>query len=85
MDQRRDIYLRAHTSQHTDKPRAKRGGGEVSIPKWREHALIPTPWPRTDVHQDLMVGTYRVCKLVSDRFLCESEGSSTLRRLRRRS
>src|SRR5207302_8052827 len=29
---------------------------------------------RTDVHQQLMFGFYRLCKLVGDRYACESEG-----------
>ena len=29
---------------------------------------------RTDVHQDLMFGVYRICKLVDGLVLCESEG-----------
>jgi hypothetical protein len=29
---------------------------------------------RTDVHQDLMFGFYRICRLVGDAYVCESEG-----------
>jgi hypothetical protein len=74
MSKRRDIYLRAHTAKHIEKPRVKRGGGDVSVPTWPERILIFDTETRTGVHQDLMFGVYRICKLVGDLFVCESEG-----------
>jgi hypothetical protein len=74
MTNRRDIYLRAHTAKHTEK-----GGGQpqrtaASLPKWPDRVLIFDTETRTDVHQDLMFGVYRICKLIGDVYLCESEG-----------
>lgn len=74
MSNRRDIYLRAHTAKHSEKPRGQGRQSEVSVPKWPERALIFDTETRTNVHQDLMVGFYRLCKLVGDAYLCESEG-----------
>src|SRR5215831_4702983 len=74
MSNRRDIYLRAHTAKHSDKVREKRNRGDPSVPKWPEHALIFDTETRTDVHQELMFGFYRICRLVGDVYLCESEG-----------
>jgi hypothetical protein len=74
MNNRRDIYLRAHTAKHGDKPREKRKRQGTSVPKWAEYALIFDTETRTDVHQDLMFGFYRICRLVGDAYVCESEG-----------
>src|SRR5258705_3329144 len=74
MSEHRDIYLRAHTTKETDKAREKQKRSDSSVPKWPEHALIFDTETRTDVHQDLMFGFYRVCRLVGDVYLCESEG-----------
>jgi len=46
----------------------------VSVPNWPERVLIFDTETRTDVHQNLMFGIYRICKLVDDRYVCESEG-----------
>jgi len=74
MIDRRDTYLRAHTAKHTEGPSVKRERSSTSIPKWPEHALIFDTETRTDVHQDLMFAFYRVCRLVGDVYVCESEG-----------
>src|SRR5437016_11779183 len=74
MSNRRDIYLRAHTAKHSEKPRGQPRQTEVSVPKWPERVLIFDTETRTDVHQQLMFGIYRVCKLVVDTYVCESEG-----------
>jgi hypothetical protein len=74
MSNRLDIYLRAHTAKHSDKVHEKRNRVDPSVPKWSEHALIFDTETRTDVHQELMFGFYRICKLVGDTYLCESEG-----------
>ena len=74
MDKSRDIYLRAHTAKHTEKPRGQPQRTAVSVPKWPERVLIFDTETRTDVHQDLMFGVYRICKLVDGLFRCESEG-----------
>jgi hypothetical protein len=74
MTERRDIYLRAHTAKHTEEPRAKRERSSTSVPKWPKYALIFDTETRTDVHQDLMFGIYRICKLVGGVYVCESEG-----------
>jgi len=70
----RDIYLRTHTTKDTEKPRGMPRRTELSVPRWPEHALIFDTETRTDVHQDLMFGFYRTCRLVGDVYLCESEG-----------
>src|SRR5215469_17220398 len=74
MSERRDIYFRAHTAKYTDNPHEKRKPGDVSVPKWPERVLIFDTETRTDVHQHLMFGFYRICKLVGNVYLCESEG-----------
>jgi hypothetical protein len=74
MDQYRDIHLRAHTTIHTEQRRESCARSDPSVPKWPERALIFDTETRTDVHQELMFGFYRVCKLVGDCYLCESEG-----------
>ena len=74
MREHRDIYLRAHTVQHAEEPRRKRERKKVSAPKWPQRVLIFDTETRTDVHQQLMFGIYRVCKLVGDTYVCESEG-----------
>src|SRR5678810_505682 len=71
----REIYLRAHTTKHTGKAREKRDRSEdPTVPKWPEHALIFDTETRTDIHQELTFGFYRVCRLVDNAFHCESEG-----------
>src|SRR5947209_8794706 len=72
--ERRDIYLRAHTAKHIEKLPEKRGRANASLPKWPERVLIFDTETRTDVHQDLMFGFYRMCKLVGNQYVCESEG-----------
>src|SRR6266481_3363996 len=74
MVQYRDIYLRAHTTKHTNTRRGHRARSDPSVPKWPERVLIFDTETRTDVHQDLMFGIYRVCKLVGEHYFCESEG-----------
>ena len=74
MSNHRDIYLRAHTAKHSDKPRGQPRRTDVSVAKWPERVLIFDTETRTDVHQELMFGIYRICKLVNDSYLCESEG-----------
>jgi hypothetical protein len=74
MNNHRDIYLRAHTVKHTEKPRGQPRRSEPSGPKWPDRILIFDTETRTDVHQDLMFGVYRVCKLENGSYLCESEG-----------
>ena len=74
MGEHRDIYLRAHTTKHSDKVREKRNRGDPSVSNWPEHVVIIDSETRTDVHQDLMFSVYRVCRLVDDVYLCESEG-----------
>jgi hypothetical protein len=73
MSNQRDIYLRAHATKHSEKPRQPRRT-EVSVPRWPERVLIFDTETRTDVHQDLMFGFYRICRFVGDAYLCESEG-----------
>jgi hypothetical protein len=70
----RDIYLRAHTCKQVEKVQEKRNRGDPSVTKWPEYALIFDTETRTDVHQELMFGFYRTCRLVGDDYLCESEG-----------
>jgi hypothetical protein len=74
MNNRRDIYLRAHTAKQTEKPPGQPQRTGVSVPRWPERVLIFDTETRTDVHQDLMFGVYRICRMVGDVYLCESEG-----------
>ena len=74
MGEYRDIYLRAHTAKHTEKVHEKRNRSDTSVPKWPEQALVFDTETRTDVHQNLMFLSYRICRLVGDVYLCESEG-----------
>lgn len=74
MDEYRDIYLRAHSTKHSEKVHEKRNRDDPTVSKWPEYALIFDTETRTDVHQDLMFGFYRVCRWVGDAYLCESEG-----------
>ena len=74
MNNRRDIYLRAHTTKYTEKPRGQPQRTAVSTPRWPDHLLSVDSETRTAVHQDLMFGFYRICRLVGDVYLCESEG-----------
>jgi len=74
MSKHRDIYLRAHTARHSEKPRGHPRRTAVSLPRWPERVLIFDTETRTDVHQDLMFGFYRICRLVGDAYVCESEG-----------
>src|SRR5437660_738348 len=70
----RDIFLRAHTAKAITKERSKKAKDAASTPKWPECVLIFDTETRTDVHQRLMFGVYRVCKLIGNRYECESEG-----------
>jgi len=74
MGEYRDIYLRTHTTKHCNKIHEKRNRGDPSVPKWPEHALIFDTETRTDVHEELTFGFYRICRLVGNAYLCESEG-----------
>jgi serine/threonine protein kinase len=74
MTNRRDIYLRVHTAKHTETPLGQPQRTAVSIPRWPDHVLIFDTETRTDVHQDLMFGLFRICKLMGDRYVCETEG-----------
>jgi len=74
MSERRDIYLRAHTAKHIEEPRRKRERKKTLMPKWPERVLLFDTETRTDVHQELMFGFYRVCQRLGDRYVCESEG-----------
>src|SRR5262245_33140013 len=74
MTNRRDIYLRAHTAKHTEKPRGQPRRTAAAIPRWPDHFFNIDSETWTNVHQDLMFGFYRICRLVGDVYLCESEG-----------
>jgi len=74
VSERRDIYLRAQTVKHTEKPPAKRKRSDVPVAKWPECAEIFDIETRTDVHQDQTFGFYRECRLTGDRYVCEAEG-----------
>jgi hypothetical protein len=74
MAEYRNIFLRAHTTKHGDKVQKKRNRGDPFVPKWPERVLIIDSETRTDVHQDLTFAFHRVCRLVGDAYLCESEG-----------
>lgn len=75
VDERRDIFLRAHTVRVVEKPRKLRRKKEVAPPeKWPDRALIFDTETRTTVDQTLMFAIYRICRLVGDRYACEEEG-----------
>ena len=74
-DERRDIWLRAHTVKVVEKARKSRRKKEAAAPeKWPERALIFDTETRTTVDQTLMFAIYRSCRLVGDRYACEEEG-----------
>lgn len=72
--ERRDLYLRAHTAKHVEKLSETRERIKASVRKWPERVLIFDTETRIDVHQELMFGFYRICKLVGNHYVCESEG-----------
>jgi len=69
-----DIYLRAHTEKHVENPRPQRKKDKKQPERLPPFALIIDTETRTDVHQRLMFGIYRVCKLVGTQYLVEREG-----------
>src|SRR5215469_4314133 len=68
------IFLRAHTAKNIDKPRQKHERNRDAVPKWPERVLVFDTETRTDIHQELMFGFYRICKLMEHGYVCESEG-----------
>jgi hypothetical protein len=72
--ERLDIYLRAHTEKVVENPRKTSSKKEKELPdKWPKYALIVDTETRTDVHQRLIFGFYRVCNLVNGQYRVERE------------
>src|SRR5437016_14012256 len=69
-----DIYLRAHTEKAVENPRSARKKTKKQPDRLPPFALIVDTETRTDVHQRLMFGHFRVCKLVGGQYLTEREG-----------
>src|SRR5947199_9692581 len=69
-----DVYLRAHTEKVVEKPRTQRKKVKKQPERLPPFALIVDTETRTDVHQRLMFGHFRVCKLVGGQYLTEREG-----------
>src|SRR6266566_2562911 len=69
-----DIYLRAHTEKVVEKPRTRRKMEKKQLARWPERVLIWDTETRTDIHQKLMFGIFRICKLMGDHYVCEREG-----------
>jgi hypothetical protein len=76
--ERVDIYLRAHTEKVRDSEKEKKPRStkqDKALPdRFPPHALIVDTETRVDVHQRLMFGIYRVCKLVDGQYRTEKEG-----------
>jgi len=74
MSKHLDIYLRAHTEKYVDQEKKSRSRKNNTLPdRWPERCLIFDTETRTDVHQKLICGFARICKLVEDRYICERE------------
>src|SRR5215467_319520 len=72
--QHRDIYVRAHTRlQKKRKQKSEQKKEKAQQQKWPGSLIIDTE-TRTDVHQQLIFGIFRLCKLVDGQYLCEREG-----------
>ena len=69
-----DIYLRAHTEKHVENPRPQRKENRKQPERLPPGALFVDTETRTDVHQRLMFGIYRQCKLVNGQYLTERKG-----------
>src|SRR5439155_3085091 len=69
-----DIYLRAHTEKVVEKPHNARKKDKKQPDRLPPFALIVDTETRTDVHQRLMFGIYRLCKLVGTQYRVEREG-----------
>jgi len=81
-NQRRDIYLRAHTEKVREKKKSKKSRKKkdtVQPDRIPERALIFDAEVRTTMdgkggYQALMFGIFRVCVLVNGEYKCEREG-----------
>jgi hypothetical protein len=83
VNEKRDIYLRAHTVV-LDKPnRPSRGTDRApQLPKWPEFALVFGCESRTDIAQELTFGFYRILRLNGETYSLEEEGAFLEDRLR---
>src|SRR3954463_5413850 len=74
--QTHDLYLRTHTVV-LDEPKKRKRRQEApsgNLPKWPELALIFHCESRTDISQDLTVGSWRLMKLQGNTYVLEEEG-----------
>ena len=74
MHEKHDIFLRAHTEKVVENPRTQRKKEKKLPERLPPFALFVDTETRTDVHQRLMFGHFRVCKLVNGPYLTEREG-----------
>src|SRR5438876_1017101 len=69
MHEKHDIFLRAHTEKVVENPRTQRKKEKKLPERLPPFALFVDTETRTDVHQRLMFGHFRVCKLVNGPYL----------------
>src|SRR6266481_5076651 len=78
MNDRADLYLRAHTvvldESKTDSPRDTTSATS-KLPKWPDYAVVFCCESRTDITQDLTFGFYRILKLNGDTYVLLEEGA----------
>jgi hypothetical protein len=78
MNERTDLYLRAHTvvldESETDSPKDATGATS-NLPKWPNYAVVFSCESRTDLTQDLTFGFYRILKLISNTYVLAEEGA----------
>ena len=81
MNRTHDIFLRVHTvlkgKKRADDPEKERSEGKHERPQesaWPIRILCFDCESLIDVTQKLTFGSYRVCRLVDGRYLCEEEG-----------
>ena len=67
-----EIFLRAHTA--TLGKKKKNPMRVIAEQKWPDQILIFDTETTIDTRQELTFGTYRLCQLVSDKYVCSEEG-----------
>jgi len=77
MNERTDLYLRAHTvvldQSKTESP--KDTTSSTKLPKWPDYVVVFCCESRTEITQDLTFGFYRILKLKSDAYVLVEEGA----------
>jgi hypothetical protein len=67
-----DIFVRAHTV--TPKKNRKKRKNQNDGPKWPNRVLVFDTETTTDTWQNLTFGAYRLCQLISRKYICSEEG-----------